>query len=282
MSSSSLQPVLALLGYPIEGNPTQYITEKAFRDYNLDWRYLTLEVSPDNLEDAVRGMRAMGFAGGNITPPHERPIVEILDRTTPAAELIGAVNVLKRDKDGLIGENTEGKAAIEAIRQATDLAGKKVVVLGAGRIARAICVEMAFCGVEQLTIVNRTESKAVELAKMIDEKTEISASGFGWEEPFILPEGTDILVQATSISRGDSQIEPNLDWKYLTKETLVVDLTIDPPHTRLLRRAERFDCKTIDGPAILVQQAAVNIQLWTGVEVDITILRESLEEFLEL
>ena len=282
MSSSSLQPVLALLGYPIEGNPTQYITEKAFRDNSLDWRYLTLEVSPADLEDAVRGMRAMGFAGGNITPPHERPIVEILERTTPAAELIGAVNVLKRDENGLIGENTEGKAAIEVIRDSIDPAGKKVVVLGAGRIARAICVELALCGVEQLTIVNRTESKAVELAELIAEKTNINVTGHGWEEPFSLPEGTDILVQATAISDDDSQAEPNLDSESLSKETLVVDVTIDPPHTRLLRRAERFGCKTIDGPAILVRQAAVNIRLWTGIDVDLNILRESLEEFLEL
>lgn len=282
MSSSSLQPVLALLGYPIEGNPTQYITEKAFRDYNLDWRYLTLEVSPENLGDAVRGMRAMGFAGGNITPPHERPIVEILDRTTPAAELIGAVNVLKRDEEGLIGENTEGKAVIELICESVDPAAKKAVVFGAGRIARAICVELALGGVEQLTIVNRTESKAVELAEMIAEKTKINASGFGWDEPFSLPEGTDLLVQATAISDGDSQADPKIDSESLTKETLVVDLTIDPPRTRLLRRAERFGCTTIDGPAILVRQAAINIRLWTGVEVDFETLRESLEEFLEL
>lgn len=282
MSNSSLQPVLALLGYPIEGNPTQYITEKAFHDYNLDWRYLTLEVSPDDLEDAVRGMRAMGFSGGNINPPHERPIVKILERMTPAAEMIGAVNVLKRDTDGLIGENTEGKAAVEAIRAVVDPAEKRVVVLGAGRIGRAICVELALGGVQKLTIVNRTESKAVELAEMIKEKTQVDASGLGWDETFSLPEGTDILVQATALSAGDSEAEPNVDWEHLTKETLVADVTIDPPHTRLLRRAEQLGCTTIDGPGILVQQAAVNIHLWTGVDVDLEMLRESLEEFLEL
>ena len=282
MSSSSLQPILALLGYPIEGNPTQYMTERAFRDNNLDWRYLTLEVSPADLEDAVRGMRAMGFSGGNITPPHERPIVEILDRLTPAAEMIGAVNVLTRDKDGLIGENTEGKALLEAIRDKLDPAGKKAVVLGAGRIARAICVELALAGVAELTIVNRTESKAVDLAECIAKKTEIAVSGQGWDEPLSLPEGTDLLVQATSLSQEDPDAEPNFDLGTLRKETMVVDMTIDPPHTELLRHAEELGCTTIDGPSVLVRQTAVNIRLWTGVDVDIEPLRESLEEFLGL
>lgn len=201
---------------------------------------------------------------------------------TPAAELTGAVNVLKRDKDGLIGENTEGKAAIEAIRDTVDLAEKKAVVFGAGRLARAICVELALSGVQELTIVNRTESKAVDLAQMITEKTTITASGHGWEEPFSLPEGTDLLVQATALSQEAPEAEPNLDWESLRKETLVVDVTIDPPRTGLLRRAEELGCTTIDGPSILVRQAAVNIRLWTGVNVDIETLRESLEEFLEL
>ncbi|MGD9127789.1 MAG: shikimate dehydrogenase [Planctomycetia bacterium] len=282
MSSSSLQPVLALLGYPIEGNPTQYITEKAFRDYNLDWRYLTLEVSPENLEDAVRGMRAMGFAGGNITPPHERPIVEILDRLTPAAELIAAVNLLKRDSEGLIGENTEGKAVTEAIAGLTDLAEKKAVVLGAGRIARAICVELALAGVGKLTIVNRSEPKALALAQMITEKTQVTASGHGWEEPLTLPEGTDFLIHATSLSQEDPDAQPDLDWNSFDKNTLVVDVTIDPPRTELLRRAKVLGCATIDGPSLLVRQAAVNIRLWTGVRVDPEPLREALEEFLGL
>src|SRR5688572_18178813 len=104
--------------------------ERAFAEAGLDWRYLTLEVPPERLADAIRGVRALGFRGGNITMPHKVAVVEHLDELTEAASLIGAVNCIMNSDGRLVGENTDGKGFLESLRNVTDPAGKNVVVLG--------------------------------------------------------------------------------------------------------------------------------------------------------
>src|SRR5690606_20285038 len=115
LTDSGLQTICACFGQPVAGNPTQYMMERAFAALDLDWRYLTLEVSPENLGDAIRGMRAMGFRGGNITKPHKVAVIQYLDGTSEAAGLIGAVNCIDRQGDQLIGENTDGKGFVQSL-----------------------------------------------------------------------------------------------------------------------------------------------------------------------
>ena len=127
-----IQEIVAVFGQPVAGNPTQYMMEKAFAAVGLDWRYLTLEVAPEHLSDAVRGMRTMGFRGCNLTIPHKVEVIQYLDRTSEAASLMGAVNCVNRVGDELVGENTDGKGFVQSLRTVTDPAGRKVVILGAG------------------------------------------------------------------------------------------------------------------------------------------------------
>ncbi len=145
VSSSSVQPVLALLGYPVAGNPTQYMVEQTFLHHQLDWRFLSLEVAREELGAAVRGMRAMGFRGGICAEPHKGAVLEFVNRVTPTAELIGEGNCLYRDENGLVGDNTEGKGLMEALRRRVNPTDEKIVLLGAGGMARAIAVELASC-----------------------------------------------------------------------------------------------------------------------------------------
>ena len=160
-NSDSLQEIVCCMGQPVAGNPTQFMMEHAFADAGLDWRYLTLEVPPESLADAVRGLRAMGFKGGNFTIPHKVAVIEHLDGLSEAAELMGAVNCINRDaNDQLIGENTDGKGFVQSLREVTDPAGKKVVILGAGGAARAIAVEVGLAKAAEITIVNRTVERA--------------------------------------------------------------------------------------------------------------------------
>src|SRR5688500_15697163 len=130
--ANQLQQICACLGQPVAGNPTQYMMERAFAHQGLDWRYLTLEVLPEHLGDAVRGLRALGFRGGNITKPHKCEVIQYLDGTSEAAGLMGAVNCIDRDGEKLIGENTDGKGFVQSLRGVTDPAGKRIVILGAG------------------------------------------------------------------------------------------------------------------------------------------------------
>src|SRR6478672_12933222 len=153
--SSSLQEVVCCLGQPVAGNPTQYMMEKAFAAAGLDWKYLTCEVPPSRLGDAIVGLRALGFKGANFTIPHKVAVIPFLDLLSPAAELMGAVNCANRVGEKLIGDNTDGKGFHQSLRAVCDPAGMNVVLLGAGGAARAIAVELALAGVGQITVVNR-------------------------------------------------------------------------------------------------------------------------------
>lgn len=277
----SLQPILALMGHPVGGNPTQYMTEKAFLHRELDWRYLTLDVSPEELSDAVRGMKAMGFRGGNLIDPHKQTVAEFLDRVTKTAELTGIVNLIRRDEEDLVGENTEGRALVVALTSRVSLVDKQICLLGAGHMARAVAVELAQAHVGGITIVNRTQARAEELAGLISDKLDVPARGVGWGEPYALEPETDILINATSIGEADPDARVSLLLDSLTADMLVVDTTIDP-HTLLLAEAKDRGCSTLDGVEILIDQAAVNFKLWTEIEADRTVLREALEEYLEL
>ena len=153
------------MGQPVAGNPTQYMFEKAFAAAGLDWRYLTLEVSRDSLADAVRGMKAMGFRGGNLTIPHKVAVIEHLDELSRESRVIGAVNTVRREGGRLIGENTDGKGFLRGVRNdvGIDPAGKRVVLLGAGGAARAIAAELILAGVSDLLVVNRSAERGEKM-----------------------------------------------------------------------------------------------------------------------
>jgi shikimate dehydrogenase len=282
VTSQSLQPILALMGYPVGGNPIQYMTEKAFARHGLDWRYVSLEIHPDDLADAVRGMKVMGFLGGNVADPHKEAIGPLLDALGPTAERTGLVNLVRRDENRLVGENTEGKALVDLLRARLELAGRQVVLLGAGHVARAIAVELADAGVAEITVVDRTEQRAIELAEILAGKFEAAASAVPWLEDYSVPSETDLLIHATSAAQGDPDLRLALNLENLESRATVVDTTIDPPDTWLLHQARQSGCTTLDGVTIFTNQIFLNCQMWTGVEPDRDLLREAIEEFLEL
>jgi choline dehydrogenase len=150
------QELTACFGQPVAENPTQVMVEAAYRHHGLNWRYLTIEVAPANLADAVRGARAMGFAGFNCTIPHKVSVISHLDRLGESASVMGAVNCVVRRGDQLIGENTDGKGFLMALREVIDPKGAHVAMFGAGGAARAIGVELRRGG-RVLTVRARRE-----------------------------------------------------------------------------------------------------------------------------
>jgi shikimate dehydrogenase len=282
VTDSLLQPILALLGQPIAANPSQYMIEKAFAHHELDWRYLTVEVAPERLEDAVRGMRAMGFAGGNLAEPHKEAVLAHLDRLTPAAELCGVVNSIRRDDDALLGDNTEGRALVAALKPTIELEGARAVVLGTGKMARASVAALAAAGVGDFTLLGRDEGRVRAMAEHFSGKIEATITPVVWHDPFGLPPESNVVVNATPIGRGDPEAKVPLVPETLLPEMTVVDVTVNPPETRLLREASERGCHTVDGLAIFIGHTAIDFALWTGVEPDRTVLREAVEEFLEL
>ena len=273
------QELTAAFGQPISENPTQVMVEAAYRHHDLDWRYLTIEVAPDGLEDAVKGAKAMGFQGFNCTIPHKVKVIEYLDGLGESASLMGAVNCVVRRDGQWIGENTDGKGFVESLRELTDPSGKNVVIFGAGGAARAIGVEVALAGASKITIVNRTVERGEELTKLLDEKLPVEADFVPWDGVYAAPDGTDVLINATSIGLfPDVDARLDLDVGTLREGMVVADVIPNPPATNLVRDARAKGCKVIDGLGMLVNQGVIGIRHWTGVDPDPAVMRGALEE----
>ncbi|MFP6613990.1 MAG: shikimate dehydrogenase [Pirellulales bacterium] len=283
MSESSLQDVMSCMGQPVAGNPTQYMMEKCFAAAGLDCRYLTFEVRPEGLGDAVRGMKAMGFRGGNFTIPHKVEVIQYLDGLTNAAELMGAVNCVFRDADGkYIGENTDGKGFIGSLQQTTEVDGKNVVILGAGGAARAIAVELGLAGASEITIVNRTADRGQELTDLLNDRVKTSAIFLPWTGVFEVNQNTDVVINATSIGLGNETARVPIVAESLSPRMVVADVIFNPPKTQFLREASDRGCQILDGLGMLVNQAVICFEIWTAVAPDAAVMREALEEYLEL
>ena len=273
------QELTAAFGQPISENPTQVMVEAAYRHHDLDWRYLTIEVAPDGLEEAVKGAKAMGFQGFNCTIPHKVKVIEYLDGLGESASLMGAVNCVVRREGQWIGENTDGKGFVESLRELTDPSGKNVVIFGAGGAARAIGVEVALAGASKITIVNRTVERGEELTKLLDEKLPVEAGFVPWDGVYAAPDDTDVLINATSIGLfPDVDARLALDVDTLREGMVVADVIPNPPATNLVRDARAKGCKVIDGLGMLVNQGVIGIRHWTGVDPDPAIMRTALEE----
>ncbi|MEM1442466.1 MAG: shikimate dehydrogenase [Verrucomicrobiota bacterium] len=279
------QELTACFGYPVSENPTQAMIEPAYEAMGLDWRYLTLEVKPDDLAAGVAAARAFGFQGFNCTIPHKVAVIEHLDGLGESAKLMGAVNCVVNRDGKLIGENTDGKGFVSSFRDLDDPAGKSLVLLGAGGAARAIGVEMALAGVRKITLVNRSESRGRELETLF--KTDLNNAVGGalevdynpWEGDFAIPEGTDILVNATSIGLfPDVDARIALDLSTLSSDTLVADVIPNPPKTHLVKSAREKGCRVIDGLGMLVAQGVIGIEYWTGQSPDPAVMRKGLED----
>lgn len=273
------QQLTSVFGQPVAENPTQAMIEAAYRHHGLAWRYLTIEVAPEGLADAVHGFRAMGFAGGNLTIPHKVAVIEHLDGLTDAARKIEAVNCLFWRDGKLLGENTDGKGFVSSLREVTDPVGKRVVLLGAGGAARAIGVELALAGAKRITVVNRSEGRGKELLRILTERTEAETELVRWEGNYRVPEGTDVVVNSTSIGLfPDVEARVPLDVETLKAGMVVADVIPNPPTTRLVRDARAIGCTVIDGLGMLVNQGVIGFRLWTGVDPDPGVMRRALEE----
>lgn len=273
------QELTAAFGQPISENPTQVMVEAAYQHHNLDWRYLTIEVGPNDLEAAVRGAKVMGFQGFNCTIPHKVNVIQYLDGLGESASLMGAVNCVVRKEGQWIGENTDGKGFVLSLQELTDPKGKKVVIFGAGGAARAISVEVALAGATHITIVNRSNERGEELTNLLNEKLPVSADFTPWSSTYSIPSDTNVVINATSIGLFPD-IDARLDFEpnSLLSNMVVADVIPNPPTTNLVRDARSKGCKVIDGLGMLVNQGVIGIKHWTGIDPDPMVMRNALEE----
>jgi shikimate dehydrogenase len=272
----SASMLVGLIGHPVAGNPTGRMFEAAFAHHDIDCRYVSMDVEPSNLRDAVAGLHALGFRGFHVTVPHKVPAAGLMAQLTPAAELIGAVNVAVRSDDGWLGENTDGRGFMESLLTAADPAGLTVTILGAGGAARAVAVELALAGASAIEIVNRDVGRGRALVAMLNERTAAQASYRPWREPIGFDRNTGVVVNATSLGLNDADAGPRVDFISAPPGLLVMDVVMEPPDTRFLREAAAAGLQTVDGLGMLLNQGALAFRLWTGIEPDRDVLYRAL------
>ena len=272
-----------VFGDPVDDNPTGVVEEAAFAAKNLNYRYLTIKVLPEDLGKAMDSVKIFGMKGINLTMPHKIKVLPYLDELSPAAEIIGAVNTVIQKEGKLFGENTDGKGFVTALKNSGETLDKKnVTILGAGGAARAIAVECALNGAAHINIINRSIEKGEELASLIQMKTDSSAKYLNWKNNMAIPSDTDILINATSIGFSPNVTDkPDIDYTAITPEMCVCDVIFNPAETIFLKTAAEYGAKTITGLGMLVQQAALNFTLWTGVEAPVDVMEDALKKEFE-
>ncbi len=275
--------LLACFGQPADENPTGVMQEAGFRELGLNWRYLTVEVPPAKLRDAIDGARAFGMRGLNLTIPHKVAVMPFLDEIAPDAATIGAVNTVRREGDRLIGENTDGKGFLHGVRTDAhvDPMGKRAVVLGAGGAARAIVTELALAGAGEVVVVNRSAERGEAMVADLAAKTGRPIRFEPWRGIYKVTASTDLLVNATSIGLfPDVHAMPPVELSGARAGTLVCDVVFNPPETPLLSAARRLGLPTLDGLSMLVYQGTIGFQLWTGREAPLGVMKRALAQAL--
>ncbi len=270
-----------MFGDPVDGNPTGVMEEAAYEALGLNFRYITIKVTKDDFPDAMKAVRALHMRGVNLTMPHKINVIPWLDELSEAARIIGAVNTVVVREDGtLFGENTDGKGFVQALKNNGETPdGKNIVILGAGGAARAVAVECALAGAKKITIINRTEMRAEELAELVSSQSKAESQALAWTENMAIPEGTDILINATPIGLApDSESAPDIDYDTIKKGMLVTDVVFNPANTPFLQKAEQRGAKTVSGLGMLACQGAINFTLWTGKEAPLSVMENKLKE----
>ncbi|MDO5445533.1 MAG: shikimate dehydrogenase [Eubacteriales bacterium] len=275
--------LVGVFGCPIDENPTGVMEEAAFAAKGLDFRYITMKVEKDDLEAAMKGLRAVNMRGINLTIPHKVNAVKLVDELSPEAQVIGAINVVVNKNGVLWGDNSDGKGFMKSLTdRGIDAAGKTFTILGAGGAARAIAVEAAMHGASKINIVN-VSARGEELSALINEKTQAKAEYISWIPGIKVPEETDILVNATPLGLYPNVNErPDIDYSSITPEMTVCDVIFNDPNTLFLQAAAGQGAETVNGLGMLANQGAINFTLWTGVEAPVDVMTETLKKEFNL
>src|SRR6266446_8220371 len=251
-----------------------YKTSKMYGMYNaafeaLGLNYVYVPFIVKDLAKAIEGVRHLGVKAIGVTIPYKIAIMPYLDELDSDARRIGAVNAIINENGKLRGANTDGKGAVKALQEVTGIAGKKVVLLGAGGAARAIAFAIADEGGDVI-IVNRTKDAAEDLAKAVDCKYETVDK---LEQEI---KGAHVVINATSVGMVPTENETLVKQALFSSELIVMDLVSHPKETKLLREAKERGCKIVYGDRMLFWQGVLKFKVYTGVEPPIEVMEEAL------
>jgi shikimate dehydrogenase len=271
----------AVYGLPIAHSASPAMHNAAFAALGLNWRYLAFEVDPKNLRAAIAGAQAMGFAGLNLTVPHKLLAVEMVDVLDESAKKWGAVNTIKFERDSddkisAIGYNTDADAIVTSLREdlKVELRGAKVLLLGAGGAGRTAALKLASENVAELYLVNRTQSKAGEIAGEIKKQFPSVKVAVSYPKTNV-----DLILNATSLGLKVDEASPLDEKQFSLKQThAVYDMIYRPAETALLKSAKAAGLKSANGLGMLLHQGAEAFEIWTGRPAPLDVMHRALEE----
>ncbi|MCC4034405.1 shikimate dehydrogenase [Enterococcus hirae] len=258
----------------------------AFSHWGIDDVYLAFEVDQTNLRQAVESIRTLDMLGVNVSMPNKTAVLAYLDQLSPEAELIGAVNTIVHQEQRLIGYNTDGMGFVRSVNETGHpIKNQKIVVLGAGGAAKAIVVQMALEGAQEITIYKRLNATFLPLKEYfakVSEKTgcPIRLHDYADESQLALDlSQANLLINATDIGMGSKKDQlPIADVKLLHSQLAVFDLIYSPSETRLIQEAQKMGIKAYNGLGMLIHQGAIAFELWTHREMPVQNIRERLEQ----
>jgi shikimate dehydrogenase len=284
----------AVLGAPIRHSASPAMHNAAFAALGLDWRYLAFEVDPENLRAAVEGAKTMGFAGLNLTVPHKLLAMDMVDALDESAKTWGAVNTIRFENSAGVspakssgsaggtpalrstGFNTDADGLANSLREdlGIQLRGTRVLLLGTGGAGRTAALKLAAENIAELFLVNRTSSKAEEIAGEI--KTRFPSVRVSTGHPAA---AVDLLLNATSLGLKPGDASPLDEKLFSLKQTRAVyDMIYRPAETRLLAAAKAAGCQTANGLGMLLHQGAKAFEIWTGQPAPLDVMRRALEQ----
>jgi shikimate dehydrogenase len=246
-----------VIGHPIRHSLSPILHNAAFAALDLDWAFAAFDVAEGQGQAAIEAMRALGIDGLSVTMPHKADAAVAVDELVPTAERLGAVNTVVRRGTTLVGENTDGAGFINAVRldEGFDPAGKKCVVIGAGGAARAVVLALADAGAASVVVVNRSSDRAATAAALAPDVARMGAIADA--------ASADLVVNATPVGMNADPSMP-IDAGLLHPGQLVVDLIYSPAVTPLVAAARQQGATAVNGLGMLIHQAALAFQHWTG------------------
>lgn len=264
--------LLALFGTPVghSGSPAMY--NFSFQHDGLDYAYMAFDVNVEQMPKAFEAIKLLKMRGGNFTMPCKNIAAELVDKLSPAAEIIGACNVFVNDDGVITGHITDGVGFVKNLElNGFDVKGKKSVVLGAGGAATAIQVQLALDGAKEVRIFNpkddffqRAEGTKEKLAKHCPDCLVTVEDLENKEKLAEAVGGCDIVINATIMGMKPYEDVTLVDKSLFRKDLVVADTVYNPEKTKMILEAEAAGCKAIGGVGMLQQQGAVNYELFVG------------------
>jgi len=273
--------LLAVIGNPIAHSASPVMHNAVISDLGINFVYVPLFVESDGDLAAVFGtIRASNFMGLNVTIPYKEKVIPFMDKLSPRAEAMQAVNTIVKEGGQLIGHNTDGDGFLDALKiDATfDVSNKAVALIGAGGSAKAISFAVLSAGAKRLTILNRTSQRAVALQEQIKAalpSADVQVSDLG---DFDVLAHSDLIVNTTSVGMAPKSDElPISDLSWVSAKHFCCDIIYKPEMTLFLKQSKKAGAKILGGIGMLAGQGARALELFIGQKVNYKLMRSALE-----